>query len=229
MKRDSVVEAVGHSPSPGAMLGMAFDGWMEALPSVLLLPERLDDLERKLNTLERLLIEQISDTEGLSPKIDGIEGGLKALCDRNDLLEHASQHQAQLTDQHYRDHVVGPVARQIIPLVDMTEEVLSASESGEDSDSASPLIRGIRDDLQEALDRLGVEQFRSPPGSSFDPKCMQPVRFEQTAILSQDRTVAENVRAGYLMDLKVLRPASVAIYQFKMSDQMTSNNGGKSK
>ena len=229
MKRDSVVEAVGHILSPGATLGKAFDRWMATLPSVLLLPERLDDLERKLNSLERLVIEQISETEGLSPKIDGIEAGLKALCDRNDLLEHASQHQAQLTDQHYRDHVVGPVVRQIIPLVDMTEEALPASESEDGPDSASPLIRGIRDDLQEALARLGVEQFRSPPGSSFDPKCMQPVRFEQTANQSQDRTVAEVVRAGYLMDQKVLRPASVAIYQFKMSDQRTSNNGGKSK
>ena len=229
MRRDGVVEAAEHAPPIGAALGEAFDRWMAALPSFLRIPEQLDGLEPMLRTMERRLTAQVLEVEQIHREIERQNEALEALCSRQDLLEHASRQQAQLTDQHYRDHVIAPVARQLLPLIDLADDVLVSRKAKNGNGSVDSLLRAIRSHLLDALIRLGIESYGCTPGSAFDPKHMRPLRTEPTQECHQDRTVAAQLRSGFRVDQQILRPAGVAVYRYAPAVVATHGNGGTTK
>jgi len=115
--------------------------------------------------------------------------------------------------------------RLVLQLLDVVDELELAVKNGEISTSPESLIEGVEmtlKKLRKVLEQEGVTPIESPEGKLFDPA-------RHNAIATEERddfeacTVLEEIRKGYIMRGKVLRPTIV-----KVSVKSTKNNESQS-
>jgi molecular chaperone GrpE len=115
--------------------------------------------------------------------------------------------------------------RLVIQLLDVVDELELAVKNGEISTSPESLIEGVEmtlKKLRKVLEQEGVNPIESPKGKVFDPT-------RHNAIASVERddveacTVIEEIRKGYMMKCKVLRP-SIVIVSVKSSKNNQNEN-----
>jgi len=101
----------------------------------------------------------------------------------------------------------------IIQLLDVADELELAVKNGEISTSPDSLIEGVEMTLKKfkrVLEQEGVTPIESPEGKIFDP-----TRHNAVAVVEQDDvadgTVLEEIRKGYFMKGKVIRPTIVKV------------------
>jgi molecular chaperone GrpE len=103
--------------------------------------------------------------------------------------------------------------RLVIQLLDVVDELELAVKNGEISPSPDSLIEGVEmtlKKLRKVLEQEGVTPIESPEGKIFDP-----TRHNAVAVVEQDDvadgTVLEEIRKGYFMKGKVIRPTIVKV------------------
>ena len=103
--------------------------------------------------------------------------------------------------------------RLMIQLLDVVDELELAVKNGEISTSPESLIEGVEmtlKKLRKVLEQEGVSPIESPEGKVFDP-----TRHNAIAAVERDDvaacTVIEEIRKGYMMKGKVLRPSIVKV------------------
>jgi molecular chaperone GrpE len=100
------------------------------------------------------------------------------------------------------------VAERLLPVVDDAERALEHVPDGVDEN----WLKGVRltfQKLQEVLAAVGVERVESV-GSPFDPKLHEAVGSDETSEHPED-TVTTELRPGYRMHDRILRPALVKV------------------
>jgi molecular chaperone GrpE len=105
-------------------------------------------------------------------------------------------------------YAAAAVAERLLPVADDADRVLSHTPDEVDEN----WLKGVRltfQKLDEVLASLGVERIESV-GSAFDPKLHEAVASEETAEHPEDTVVVE-LRPGYRMHDRVLRPALVKV------------------
>ena len=105
-------------------------------------------------------------------------------------------------------YAAATVAERLLPVLDDADRALSHAPEGVDEG----WLKGVRltfQKLEEVLGSVGVERIESL-GAPFDPKQHEAVASEETAKHPEDTVVAE-LRAGYRMHDRVLRPALVKV------------------
>jgi molecular chaperone GrpE len=103
--------------------------------------------------------------------------------------------------------------RLIINLLDIVDELELAVENGEISASPDALLEGVEmtlKKLRKVLELEGVSPIENPEGKVFDPSRHNAVVAEQRDDVN-DGTVLEEIRKGYVMRGKVLRPSIVKV------------------
>jgi molecular chaperone GrpE len=113
--------------------------------------------------------------------------------------------QEQLDTMKY---AAATVAERLLPVVDDADRALSHAPDGIDES----WLKGVRltfQKLEEVLGSVGVERIEAL-GAPFDPKQHEAVASEETSKHPEDTVVAE-LRAGYRMHDRVLRPALVKV------------------
>jgi len=120
---------------------------------------------------------------------------------------------ARLTRERERmlDVERGTVALGLVEAVDELDLCLRAS-----AQDASPLAKGvalIRDNMLARLTAAGVERF-DPVGKPFDPNEAEAADMEITAEPDQDQQVTAELRAGYRLKGRVIRPARVKVAKY---------------
>jgi molecular chaperone GrpE len=113
--------------------------------------------------------------------------------------------QEQLDTMRY---AAATVAERLLPVLDDAERALDHVPQGVDES----WLKGVRltfQKLQEVLSSVGAERLEAV-GLPFDPKLHEAVGSEETAEHPEDTVVAE-LRAGYRMHDRVLRPALVKV------------------
>jgi molecular chaperone GrpE len=109
----------------------------------------------------------------------------------------------------------------IVKLLDVVDELELAVMNGEISTLPESLLEGVEmtlKKLRKVLEQEGVTPIESPEGKVFDPT-------RHNAVVTVERddvaacTVLEEIRKGYMMKGKVLRPSIV-----KVSVKSTKNN-----
>ena len=102
--------------------------------------------------------------------------------------------------------------RLILQLIDVVDELELAVKSGESSSDGKPLLEGVKmtlKKLRKVLEQEGVSPIECQ-GKTFDPA-------KHNAIESAEREgvkgciVGEEVRKGYVMKAKVIRPSIVKV------------------
>lgn len=100
------------------------------------------------------------------------------------------------------------LAERLLPVLDDFERVLEHAPEGVDSN----WLKGVRmtvQKLQDALQSVGVETIEAV-GAPFDPKLHEAIGTEESTDLPED-TVVKELRRGYRIHERVLRPALVSV------------------
>jgi len=103
--------------------------------------------------------------------------------------------------------------RLIIQLLDVVDELELAVKNGEISTSTESLLEGVEmtlKKLRKILEQEGVTPIENPEGKAFDPACHNAIAAVERDDVA-DSTVIEEIRKGYLMKGKVIRPTIVKV------------------
>jgi molecular chaperone GrpE len=103
--------------------------------------------------------------------------------------------------------------RLIIQLLDVVDELELAVKNGEISTSTDTLLSGVEmtlKKLRKVLEQEGVSPIENPEGKPFDPS-----RHHAIVAVEQDDVecsiVVEEIRKGYMMKGRVIRPSIVKV------------------
>jgi molecular chaperone GrpE len=136
-------------------------------------------------------------------------------AERDQLLDRLARMQAEFENARkraerekieFRDHVTGSVVEQFLPVLDNFELALKSTGSAQQLRSGVSLIMK---QMEEILEKM---QVRAIPalGESFDPRVHEALgAIERDDV--PDQHVAEEVRRGYKIRERLLRPALVRV------------------
>ncbi len=152
--------------------------------------EEVARLELRVAELEAELAES-------SPKY------LRLAADFDNFRRRSRQEQGDLMQ-----HANGELINALLPIVDNLDRALAETVHRSD-DALAQGVRMIQRQLDEILLSQGLERVESV-GASFDPTVHEAVSQVETADAPEDTVVAE-IRPGYRLHQKILRPALVAV------------------
>jgi len=111
--------------------------------------------------------------------------------------------------------------RMIMALLEVVDELELALKNGEISTSQTEsLLEGVEmtlKKLRKVLEQESVTEIENPEGKAFDPSKHHAVATEESDAL--DGTVLEQIRKGYTLKGKVIRPAIVKVAIKKQQNQ----------
>lgn len=120
--------------------------------------------------------------------------------------------------------------RLVIQLLDVVDELELAVKNGEISTSPETLLEGVEmtlKKLRKVLEQEGVTPIENPEGKVFDPTRHNAIAaIERDDV--EDSTVVEEIRKGYMMRGKVIRPSIVKV-AVKSSKNNQSNQTEEKK
>ena len=121
--------------------------------------------------------------------------------------------------------------RLVVGLLDVVDELELAVKNGEISMSPDGWLEGVEltlKKLRKVLEQEGVTPIDNPEGKIFDPaKHNAVIAVEQNDVA--DGTVLEEIRKGYVMRGKVIRPTIVKVAVKKTENQSNNQMEEKSK
>jgi molecular chaperone GrpE len=103
--------------------------------------------------------------------------------------------------------------RLITQLLDVQDELEMALKTAQTADSAKPLIEGVQmtlKKLRKVLEQEGVSTIECEAGKIFNPACHHAVSAAERDDV-EACVVTEEVRKGYKMKDKVIRPSIVKV------------------
>ena len=103
--------------------------------------------------------------------------------------------------------------RLVIQLLDVQDELEMALKNAQSADSAQPLIEGVQmtlNKLRKVLEQEGVSPIECEVGKVFNPACHHAVAAAERDDV-EACVVTEEVRKGYIMKDKVIRPSIVKV------------------
>ena len=121
--------------------------------------------------------------------------------------------------------------RIIISLLDVVDELELAVRNGEISTEPESLIEGVEltlKKLRKVLEQEGVTPIESPEGKIFDPARHNAVVTEEKEDVPEC-TVLEEIRKGYMMRGKVIRPTIVKVAVKSTKKENESNQNSEEK
>ena len=121
--------------------------------------------------------------------------------------------------------------RLVIGLLDVVDELELAVKNGEISTSPDALLEGVEmtlKKLRKVLEQEGVSAIENPEGKVFDPaKHHAAIAVENGDVA--EGTVLEEIRKGYMMKGKVIRPTIVKVAVKPKNNQSNQNNQTEEK
>jgi len=153
---------------------------------------------------------------GSSAELDRLKAEYEQLkAERDQLVDRVARTQAEFENarkraerekQEFRDFAVGNVVEQFLPVIDNFELALKATGSTEQLRSGVELI--VKQ-MEEILRQLQVQPVAAV-GEEFDPRHHEALGTVEREDLP-DQHVAEEVRRGYKLRDRLLRPALVRV------------------
>jgi molecular chaperone GrpE len=113
---------------------------------------------------------------------------------------------AEREKTEFRDHVTGSVVEQFLPVLDNFELALKSTGSAQQLRSGVTLIMK---QMEEILEKMQVRAIPAV-GESFDPRVHEALGAVERDDVP-DQHVAEEIRRGYKIRERLLRPALVRV------------------
>lgn len=150
-----------------------------------------------------------ADFEKLKADLDQLQAERNQLVDRLARLQaefENARKRAEREKQEFRDFALGSVVEQFLPVVDNFELALKATGSAEQLRSGVELI--VKQ-MEEILRQLQVQPVAAV-GEEFDPRHHEALGTVEREDLP-DQHVAEEIRKGYKLRERLIRPALVRV------------------
>jgi molecular chaperone GrpE len=163
-------------------------------------PQRIEVEAIELSEEAAKLVRQI-ETE----RDEAIAGRQRALADFVNFQRRARENEVRA-----RGAGVGSVARALLPVLDHFDLALNQDREQITVDQLFDGVKIVREELNKALEGLGVSVCRPEIGDEFDPTHHQAVMRQPTEE-AEPNTITAVVQVGYLMNETILRPASVVV------------------
>lgn len=176
-------------------------------------PEKKSQKETKqLETLEQVLEEEKKRSEEYFNRLKYAQADIENLKKRYD-------RQIEEVKKYCNERLV-------LELLDVVDELEMAVESGRSSSSSEALLQGVEmtlKKLKKVLENEGVSPIECL-GQPFDPSKHNAVAKTEKED-AKECTIAEEVRKGYTMREKVIRPSivKVVVKPSKSQREMNSN------
>jgi molecular chaperone GrpE len=168
------------------------------------------DLAAELPPPEETLAEAAGQApSGDQAEIDQLKGERDQLLDRLARMQaefENARRRAEREKVEFRDHVTGSVVEQFLPVLDNFDLALKSTGSVEQLRSGVSLIMK---QMEEALQKLQVSAIPAV-GESFDPRVHEALGSVERDDVP-DQHVAEEIRRGYKIRERLLRPALVRV------------------
>jgi molecular chaperone GrpE len=142
-------------------------------------------------------------------ELEQLKGERDQLVDRLARLQaefENARKRAERERQEYRDYATGAVVEQFLPVVDNFELALKATGTAEQMRHGVELI--VKQ-MEEVLRQLQVNPIPTV-GEAFDPRLHEALGSVERDDLP-DQHVAEEIRRGYKLRERLLRPAMVRV------------------
>jgi molecular chaperone GrpE len=114
---------------------------------------------------------------------------------------------------------------ELFPIVDNFDMALASMEKARDKSAVMQGIRMVQKEFHKVLEENGVEKI-DPVGGEFDPNLHEAVSIRYSDG-EEDDMVVEEVRPGYLLNGRLLRPAQVVVS--KKGPGSTAGEGDESE
>ncbi len=98
---------------------------------------------------------------------------------------------------------------QLFPIVDNFDLALAAMEKAKDKTAVMDGIKMVQKEFHRIIEENGVEKIKTI-GENFDPNIHDAVSVVETDE-HPDGIILEEVRAGYMLNKRLLRPAQVVV------------------
>lgn len=158
------------------------------------------------NDAERQRLE--AELEASRRRVDELARAYQAVNkDREEFKQRLSRERDQMMDVER-----GKVAVTLLEAIDELDRCLTMSGP----EASSPLGQGvkmIRDGLLSKVQALGIERLQVV-GLPFDPNTAEAADMEITPQPDDDQRVVAEVRAGYRMKDRIIRPARVKVAKY---------------
>jgi molecular chaperone GrpE len=164
-----------------------------------------DEIEQQ-DTDEVTPDESTTELESLKAQAEELEHKYKlALADYQNLLRQ--------TTKERRDAILYANEALILDLLPVYDNLkLSIKHSGgEGNESWLTGLQHVIQQFKKVLEEAGVKEIKTE-GEKFDPITMEAVENRDTVEKKLDHTVAEELKAGYMLHDKVIAPARVAVF-----------------
>ena len=158
--------------------------------------------------------ENLAEAAGQAPaggqaEIDQLKGERDQLLDRLARMQaefENARKRAEREKVEFRDHATGNVVEQFLPVLDNFELALKSAGSAQQLRSGVSLIMK---QMEEILQKMQVSAIPAV-GESFDPRVHEALGAVERDDVP-DQHVAEEVRRGYKIRERLLRPALVRV------------------
>ncbi|MGB2599087.1 MAG: nucleotide exchange factor GrpE [Candidatus Omnitrophota bacterium] len=108
------------------------------------------------------------------------------------------------------------IISQLFPIVDNFDMALAAMETAKDKEAVMDGIKLVQKEFHRILDENGAEKIKTV-GEKFDPHVHEAVSAVETDE-HPDGMILEEVRPGYTLNKRLLRPAQVRVVKEKKKE-----------
>lgn len=178
----------------------------------------LDAVTTRLASLQGQLTQAVTKLQQLDYQSKQQQEQLAAVIQQMKILENISRENHRLEEEHYREHIVRPMANSLFPVFDIITDRRRHQSNKDlfDKSSQQDIINMMESSLRQFLSTYQISPVRHKPGSKLQPKIMKTVKVIPTDNPEQDKQVAASLQAGFLYKQEVvLRNESVALYRYK--------------
>lgn len=98
----------------------------------------------------------------------------------------------------------------LLPVIDTLERAIAHAPEDLTENKWAQGVVGLGKNLDKSLSELGLERIEANPGTVFNPNLHEAVMMDDEATGEQE-VVAEELRAGYLLQGAVVRPSMVKV------------------
>lgn len=109
-----------------------------------------------------------------------------------------------------RKYAFGPLALDLLPILDNLERTLDAARKAGDNGALVQGVAMVQKQFLDALKRHGIHRVDAQPGTAFDPNQHQAVMQKQADGMPPGHIVDVHEQ-GYMNQDRVLRPAKVTV------------------
>jgi molecular chaperone GrpE len=120
------------------------------------------------------------------------------------------QKRNQREREQERKYAYGPLAFDLLPVLDNLDRTLTAAQKTGDIGALVQGVTMVQKQFLEMLKRHGISRIDAQPGNAFDPNLHQAVMQKQTDELLPGQIVDVHEQ-GYMNQDRVLRPAKVTV------------------